>query len=188
MVRALTLIFVAGVVVIFWAFVPLERLFDAFQPMVVALSVIIAAIFVRLNRGMPTLEWKSLERQKRTELTARIVELSKEYVAIVAINGTALIALVTLVVAGKDHTMANLSVPIQKGVAAGVGALFSLCLARMAYVVWRDCDIMELQKYLIDNAAERDDKELEIKAAEQKLLNMKGAGLRKQVSTETSEL
>jgi hypothetical protein len=167
--------------------VPLARLFDAFQPMVVALSVIVAAVFVRLNRGMPTLEWKSLERDKRTILTAKIVELSKEYVAIVAITGIALIVLVTLIVLGKD-TVTELSAGIQKLISGGIGALFSLCLARMSYVVWRDCDIMELQKYLIDNVAEREHLELETKSADDKIAAMRSAGLMKQSRTDVTEL
>ena len=188
MARALTLIVVVAVAVLFWKVVPLARLFDAFQPMVVALSIIIAAIFVRLNRGMPSLEWKTLERGKRTELTTRIVELSKEYVTIVAINGVALILLVTLVVIGKDQAVADLSINSQRAISAIVGALFSLCLARMAYVVWRDCDIMELQKYLIDNVAEHDEREKETKSADAKISTMKSAGLIKQPNSEPSEL
>jgi hypothetical protein len=155
--------------------------------MVVALSVIVAAIFVRLNRGMPSLEWKSLEREKRTILTTKIVELSKEYVAIVAITGIALIALVTLVVIGKD-AISVLSATVQKLISAGVGTLFSLCLARMSYVVWRDCDIMELQKYLIDNVTERDERELETKSANAKIAAIKSAGLIKQSPSDISEL
>ncbi len=187
MVRALTLIVVVAVAALFWMAVPLERLFDAFQPMVVALSVIVAAVFVRLNRGMPSLEWKSLEREKRTILTAKIVDLSKEYVTIVAINGIALIALVTLVVVGKN-AICVLSENNQQLISAFVGGLFSLCIARMSYVVWRDCDIMELQKYLIDNVADQDAKELEIKSADAKVSDMKAAGLRKQPHPDTSEL
>ena len=58
MARWLTIIPVSGLAALFGWGVPLVRLFDAFQPMIVALSIMIAAIFVRLNRGMPTLEWK----------------------------------------------------------------------------------------------------------------------------------
>ncbi len=72
--------------------------------MIVILSVMIAAIFVRLNRGMPSLEWRSLEPEKRKILTTKIVELSDEYVWIVALNGIALVALVSLVVIGKVET------------------------------------------------------------------------------------
>lgn len=188
MVRALTLVVVLAVTALFWAFVPLERLYDAFQPMIVALSIIIAAIFVRLNRGMPTLEWKSLEKEARTRLTSRIVELSKEYVVIVSINSISIIALVTLVVVGKTYALCNISTVLQKLISASIGFLFSLCLARMAYVVWRDCDIMELQKYLIDSAAERDANDLETKSADAKLAEMKAAGLRKQPIPPVTEL
>jgi hypothetical protein len=186
-VRGLTLLVVVAVAALFWSVVPLGRLFDAFQPMVVALSVIVAAVFVRLNRGMPSLEWKTLEREKRTILTSKIVELSKEYVAIVAITGIALITLVTLVVIGKDAISCQ-SANVQKLISAGVGALFSLCLARMSYVVWRDCDIMELQKYLIDNVAERDERASETKSADSKITAMKSAGLIKQPKSDVSEL
>ena len=69
-----------------WA-VPLVRLFGAFQPLIVALSIMVAAVFVRLNRGMPTLEWKSLDPVKRKDLTASIVRVTTEYGWIIGING-----------------------------------------------------------------------------------------------------
>jgi hypothetical protein len=188
MIPLLTLGLVGAVAFLFWNVVPLARLFDAFQPMVVTLSVIVAAVFVRLNRGMPSLEWKSLDRTKRAELTAAIVALSREYVAIVAINGIALIGLVTLVVIGKDDAVTNWSPVVLKAVSATVGAVFALCLARMAYVVWRDCDIMELQKALIDNAAAHEEEALETKSAKGKIADMKAAGLRKPPSPSSTEL
>lgn len=187
MVRAFNFIIVLAVAALFWAVVPLSNLFDAFQPMVVALSVIVAAIFVRLNRGMPTLEWKSLERRKRTILTAKLVDLSKEYVSIVAITGVALIGLVTLIVIGKE-SIAQLSGNIQKSISAAVGLVFSLCLSRMAYVVWRDSDIMELQKYLIDTSADKEAKKFEIQSADHKLNEISKAGLMKQGYPPTKEL
>ena len=188
MVSALTLVFSVAVAVLFWIAVPLERLFDAFQPMVVALSVIVAAVFVRLNRGMPSLEWKTLERKRRTILTTKIVELSKEYVAIVTITGISLIILITLVVIGKDMIISLFSINTKKMISGIVGALFSLCIARMSYVVWRDCDIMVLQKYLIDNVAERDERDLETKSANTKVAEMKAAGLRTQPRPDPTEL
>lgn len=187
MMRILTFIVVILVAAIFWAVVPILRLFDAFQPMVVVFSVIIAAVFVRLNRGMPSLEWKSLEREKRKILTAKIVNLSKEYVAIVSINGISLIVLITIIVIGKD-AICNISPSFQKIISAGVGALFSLCVMRMSYIVWRDCDIMELQKYLIDNVSDGEHRELEIKSAYRKLEEMKSSGLKNQSRPDVSEL
>lgn len=183
----LTLLIIIAVAVLFWAAVPLNRLFDAFQPMVTALSVIIAAVFVRLNRGMPTLEWKSLEPERRTILTSKIVELSGEYVAIVIITGIALITLITLVVIGKDAT-SNLSTDVQKWLSGGIGTLFALCLVRMSYVVWRDYDIMKLQKHLIDNVADRDERVGEVQSADAKLAEMKSAGLRKHPAPPTVSL
>lgn len=194
MVRVLTTLSVAGVTALFWAVVPLARLFDAFQPMVVALSIIIAAVFVRLNRGMPTLEWKSLEPNNRKKLTKKIVDLSKEYVLIVAINGVALLSIVTLIVVGKDALVGNKDLPAilseqaQKVIAAGVGALFSLCFAKMAYVVWRDCDIMELQKYLIDHIAEHEEAEHQKDISEVKLSEMKASMLRNQPVSPSKDL
>ena len=60
MIRALN-IFVsfASAGLFSWA-IPLERLFGAFQPLMIALSIMVAALFIRLNRGMPTLEWLTL--------------------------------------------------------------------------------------------------------------------------------
>jgi hypothetical protein len=61
MAWVLTIVWVLGLATLFAWNVPLLRLFDAFQPMVVALSIMVAAVFVRLNRGRPALEWKSLD-------------------------------------------------------------------------------------------------------------------------------
>jgi hypothetical protein len=179
--------FTALIAFLFWSVVPLVRLFDAFQPMVVTLSVIVAAVFVRLNRGMPSLEWKSLEPKKRAKLTTKIVELSREYVVIVVLNGVALIGIVTLVVIGKE-VVECWSPTVMKAGAGIIGGTFALCLARMAYVVWRDCDIMKLQKELIDNAAAEEGQALETKAADQKISSIKAAGLRKQPSQKPTEL
>lgn len=45
-----------------------------------------AAVLVRLNRGMPTLDWKSLEPKGRKNLTAKIVKLQQEYLSILLFN------------------------------------------------------------------------------------------------------
>jgi hypothetical protein len=158
--------------------VPLTRLFEAFQPMIVVLSVLVAAVFVRLNRGMPSLEWKNLEPEKRLRLTAKIVALSRDYVWIVSINGLTLLLLVTLLVVGRDEVSRTLLPVGQKLVSALIGAFFFLCVARVGYVVWRDCDIMELQKELIDKAAGEEMHALENKSADEKIAAMKLAGLR----------
>lgn len=179
MARWLTIAAVLGFAGLFGWGVPLVRLFDAFQSMIVALSIMIAAIFVRLNRGMPTLEWKSLDLENRTKLTGKIVDLSREYGWIVAINTAALAGLVTLSVVGKADVQGRWPAWAQHMVASAIGGGAALCVARMAYVVWRDLDIVKLQKMLIDASAARDAGELETKAAKDKIADIRAAGLRK---------
>ena len=170
---AVTLI-VAGLFA--WA-VPLARLFGAFQPLIVALSIMVAAVFVRLNRGMPTLEWKSLDPDKRMDLTASIVVVTTEYGWIIGINAVALIGLVTLSVIGVD--IAGLWPDVaRRSVAGVVGGLVTLCAARMTYVVWRDIDIVRLQKRLIDGAASKESEERELALADEKVARIRGANVR----------
>ena len=157
--------------------VPLTRLFGAFQPLIVALSIMVAAVFVRLNRGMPTLEWKSLDPDKRKELTASIVSVTTEYGWIIGINAVALAGLVTLSVVGTTDA-ALWPEAVRRAVAGTVGGLVTLCAARMAYVVWRDIDIVRLQKRLIDGAATRESDERERAVADDKVSNIRAANLR----------
>jgi hypothetical protein len=56
--------------------------------------------------------------------------------------------------------------------------IIALCVARMAYIVWRDHDIVRLQKKLIDDSADR---EAAAKAQEEALSNVtaiRASGLR----------
>lgn len=157
--------------------VPLARLFDAFQPLIVALSIMVAAIFVRLNRGMPTLEWKSSDPEKRSNLTSSILAVTKEYGWIIGINAATLVGLVTLTVIGKAD-VAQWPIWCQRVTAGVVGGLVALCAARMAYVVWRDIDIVRLQKSLIDTAASRESADQQSKLAEGRVADIRSAGVR----------
>jgi hypothetical protein len=179
MARRLTIVSVIGLAAIFGWGIPLTRLFDAFQPMIVSLSIMIAAILVRLNRGMPTLEWKSLGLEKRTELTGRIVDLSREYGWIIAINGLALAGLVALTVVGKTEVQTAWPEFGRRLASAAIGGGAALCIARMAYVIWRDLDIVQLQKQLIDASAARDEAEVDAEASAAKIADIRAAGLRK---------
>lgn len=177
MARALTIVATIVAAGLFAWTVPLVRLFDAFQPLIVALSIMIAAVFVRLNRGMPTLEWKSLDPDKRKELTASIVDVTIEYGWIIGINAIVLAGLVTLSVIGKGD--AALWPEWGARIASGaVGGLVSLCAARIAYVVWRDIDIVRLQKRLIDGTAARESSEQQEKLADDKVANIRAANVR----------
>lgn len=158
-----------------WA-IPLVRLFDAFEPLIVALSIMVAAVFVRLNRGMPTLEWKSLDPNKRADLTSSIVRVTAEYGWIIGINAIALTVLVSLSVVGKSD--AGLWPEwLRRATSGAVGTLVSLCAARMAYVVWRDIDIVRLQKSLIDEAASREANDRERALADEKVSSIRSANI-----------
>lgn len=161
-----------------WA-VPVLRLFDAFQPMMTALSIMVAAVFVRLNRGMPTLEWKSADPDERRQLTSRIVALTREYGWIIATNATVLLGLVTLTVVGKAEIAAHWPAWAQRLASGAVGGSGALCVARMAYVVWRDVDVVVLQKRLIDGTASRDAIDVQSGLADDKVTTIRASGLRK---------
>lgn len=182
MVRRATIGGVLATAALFGWGVPLSRLFEAFQPMIVALSIMLAAILVRLNRGMPTLDWKSLEPQERSRLTSAIVDLTREYAFIVGIKAVLITALVSLAPFKTDA--ASWSIWTSRGVSAVVGAMVALSVSRMAYVVWRDYDIVKLQKVLIDASGVREKLEAETKASGQKVADIRSAGLRKVGSAE----
>lgn len=144
------------------------------QPIIVAVSIMAAALLIRLNRGMPTLDWKSLDATDRKTLTAKIVELSREYMTVLALQALTLGALLA-VAASKD---AVLPLAWERAVCGGVGALIGLCIARMAYIVWRDYDIIRLQKKLIDDAADKEARDAASKEALSNVAAIRASGLR----------
>jgi hypothetical protein len=179
MLMLLTIGAVLACAVVFGQWVPLVRLYGAFQPLTVALSIVVAAIFVRLGRGMPTLDWKSMDLGSRTRLTSAIVALTREYAIITAINVALLAIIVVLTVLGKDEVQATWPPTIQREVSFLVGGSICLCVCRMAYVVWRDLDIVRLQKHLIDASASREAADNEVRTAANKIADIRAAGLRK---------
>ncbi|MEI6558129.1 MAG: hypothetical protein WCO00_06950 [Rhodospirillaceae bacterium] len=177
MVRVITIVVTFATAGLFAWTVPLVRLFDAFAPMITGLSIMVAAVFVRLNRGMPTLEWKSLDPEKRKDLTAAIVRVTTEYGWIIGIIAFVLAGLVTFSVIGKADA-ALWPDWIRRVASSAIGGLVSLCAARMAYVVWRDIDIVRLQKRLIDGLALRESNEQQGKLADDKVASIRTANVR----------
>lgn len=176
-----TLVMITAGEVLFWFGVDGGRLFAILQPIGVNLSIMIAAVFVRLNRGMPTLDWKTLDPSDRLRLTASIVEVTKDYAGIVAVTAVTLLGLVTLTGFGQDDFGA-LSAVVQKAISAAFGGAFALCLASMAYVIWRDVDIVQLQQRVVDEAANREKVVAQIDRMEKTVSGIRGANLR-QVAT-----
>ncbi|NEV79143.1 hypothetical protein DYI24_19095 [Rhodopseudomonas sp. BR0C11] len=131
----------------------LALLKDVTQPLIVAISIMCAALLVRLNRGMPTLDWQSLEPAERKVLTYRVLELSREYMSVLALQFLTLFVLLALSLIKEKTFTGWANGPTV--VLAFVGSLLGLCLSRMGYIVWRDTDIVRLQKKLIDESADR---------------------------------
>jgi len=183
MAQNLSLVLMLALAGVFGWGVPLLRLFDTFQPLTTALAIIVAAVFVRLNRGMPTLEWKSVDIQERKRLTSAIVDVAQEYAWIVAIDGVLLATLVILTTVGKPSVTAWPDWA-QRLCSAALGGGIGLSIARMMYVVWRDLDIVKLQKRLIDISGVREALVVEQKAASEKVANIRSAAIRRGGVTE----
>ncbi|PBB77884.1 hypothetical protein CK218_27665 [Mesorhizobium sp. WSM3879] len=154
--------------------IPLGSLFVAFQPATVALSIMAAAVLVRLNRGMPTLDWKTLEPAGRKRLTSKIVDLQKDYLSLLAINALLVAILIALVIETLPAT-ANWEHWLQRSISGVLSGGMVLVVVRMGHVVWRDYDIVRLQKVLIDAAADKEALESAGREAQKSVADMRQA-------------
>lgn len=178
MARLATILLPLAVGLAFGLWVPLINTMRGVEHFMVAVTIMTAAVFVRLNRGMPTLDWKTLEITERKRVTSAIQALTLEYVFIVGINAAVLVMAVVCSVYDDKYWLAF--PPIIAGLlSAAWGFFLALACARMAYVVWRDYDVVKLQKTLIDAAGDREEVEKQAKRASETLAEMKSAGLRK---------
>lgn len=181
MVRVLTIGAMLAGAAVFWLWLPLDQFLKVVQPMIVALSIMAAGLLVRLNRGMPALDWKSLNVVDRKVLTQKIVELTREYMVVLLVQATTLTALLVLAVKNSQ-----LPTAWQQPMLAIAGGLLALSVARMAYIVWRDHDIVRLQKKLIDDAADRETLENAQKEALSNVTAIRASGLRPTAKPEAS--
>jgi hypothetical protein len=183
MLRLLTIAALFAGAAVFGLWLTLDQFAKILQPLIVALSILSAALLVRLNRGMPTLDWKSLDVSDRKMLTQKIVELTREYMLVLSVHGVAMISL--LVIAVKDAK--TFSGYAQQGTMAVAGGLVALCGARMAYIVWRDFDIVRLQQKLIDDSADKEAIEKASQEALSKVTSIRTSGLRPGPKPEVSD-
>jgi hypothetical protein len=184
MIRVATIVsFVVGAS-FFWRCVTLADLSSILQPLIVAISIMAAALLVRLNRGMPTLDWKSLDVSDRKTLTGKIVRLSREYMVVLSIQALTLLLLliVQLENAGLQSALVgdgDMQSPlVQRVILALTGGFLALSIFRMAYIVWRDYDIVRLQKKLIDDSADKEAVDKASAEALSKVAAIREAGVR----------
>jgi len=152
------------------------RLFPIFQPVSVILSIMAAAIFVRLNRGMPTIDWKALTVDGRQRITGRMVSIARDYIVGLGFSFFSLAFLVCLVGVGVEQA-ATLPHWLQVTLVSGFVLSLTNAVVWMGYVIWRDYDIMLLQKEVIEEAAKREQREKEKEAANEKTATMKASSV-----------
>ena len=71
----------------FWRWIAIAQLPITLSQTTSALSIFIAAVLVRLARGMPTLDWKTVPVEKRKALTGQLVDVSREYAGLLRSEG-----------------------------------------------------------------------------------------------------
>lgn len=145
----------------FWQWVDFSQMTVTLAQTTSALSIFIAAVLVRLARGMPTLDWKSIPIASRKNLTGHLVDVSREYAGLLVLLMLLLVSAV--LVGGADSILLSAPEKVQRATSALIGFLVMLSVLRFSYVVWRDLDIVSLQKKVIDGMT---DQELATKNAE----------------------
>lgn len=112
-------------------------------------------------------------------MTSAVVALTREYAAIVALGYLVLLTLIAASVMSRHDDWKTLSDNQNKGLSGLLGAGVGALIARMGYVIWRDYDIVRLQKYVIDAAAKQEQDASAGKLADVKLNAIREAGLKR---------
>jgi len=154
-----------------------DRIFAVLQPITVCLSIMAAAVFVRLNRGMPSLDWKTIPPVDRKNLTKEIENLSLEYVGVLIVASVSIVLLLLIAGVGAED-WPSLNSWLSRIVSGAFTFSLLWTIWRMAYVVWRDYDIVKLQKRLIDDEADRQIHAEEVAESDKKIERIKEAQLR----------
>lgn len=136
-------------------------------------AIIAAAVLVRLNRGVPSLDWKSVDVDPVKNLLDRLEEVAKVYIVVVATTLISILMIISVLYLDQlEFKYKSLAINITS---SAFGALLGLLISRMTYVVWLDYDIVRLQRAVILSAAESDEAKKQAKIAEEKLKSITGA-------------
>lgn len=158
--------------------VPLDGWPGSAKSIITVLAIFAAAILVRLNRGIPTIDWSKVDSEKRKNLVEQIRDLSISYGITLGCISFVLLAFliseraeIPLWAGFQFEDIPAYLRQIGSGLA---GASVGFIGARMAYVVWKDIDIVDLQAEVVVIAAKAETKA----AREQKAKDVKEAGVR----------
>lgn len=175
MMRLLNLVLPVLVAYCFWRWVGFAHLGLTLSQLTSGLSIFIAAVLVRLARGMPTLDWKSIPIEKRRGLTSDLVDVSREYAGLLVL--LMLLLVVVVVTGGLTSWLDTAGSAWARAASATNGFLITLSVLRFGYVVWRDLDIVTLQKVVIDEMADQEQEQRKLSLAQEKLTKMRQASL-----------
>lgn len=167
--RLVTILAVVIAAVAAGGLLPVKNLQIGAQPLIVFLSIMAAAVLVRLNRGMPSIDWRVVPPQDRKKLTQELFEISKEYAAVLAAQFATLLLLLGLTIAGPSRTWPDAVSTAAAFLVGLIAGFVAFSVVRMGYVVWRDIDIVGLQKTILDKAADEDAVAEQVKIAREKV-------------------
>lgn len=140
-----------------FALLPLESWQGSAKSLTTVLSICAAAVLVRLNRGLPAIDWSKVDAEMRGELVLKMRDLSVGYGITLAQIGVVLVGLLLAerakfpIALGFDFY--DVPVAVRQAGSALAGACITFIFARVAYVVWRDIDIVEFQSEVVTAAA-----------------------------------
>jgi hypothetical protein len=155
--RLITIAFVGVSATFSFWLVPVSEWAATAKSILTVLAIFAAAILVRLNRGMPTIDWSKVDPDDRSALVTDIKKLAREYGVTLIFIGVALTAFLFLDRINGVTPLSRrvLAAPeyVAQIISAMSGAISSFVLVRIAYIVWRDIDIVDLQAGVISQAA-----------------------------------
>lgn len=131
------------------------------------LSIFAAAVLVRLNRGLPTVDWKSVDPGDLGRLLDRLEDVAREYVIVFCQILFALFFVFISKFVPQETVFSTLIVP--RWISGIVGSLLGLCVSRIVHLVWLDVSIIRLQRRVIVSAAEENDRQKQAEIANEKL-------------------
>lgn len=136
-------------------------------------AIFAAAVLVRLNRGLPSVEWKLVEDEALDNLLNAVEKIAKDYVWVLSIVMTGIIMTVILFVVGDGFVYRE--VKVSNSISSVTGAIFGLSISRMAHLVWLDIDIVRLQRKVVESSARQKQIENQTETASKKIDQMREA-------------
>lgn len=115
-------------------------------------AIFAAAVLVRLNRGIPSVEWKLVEDDALKRLMDRMEEVAHDYVTVLLVIFGGMVSAIAILIVGDNFDLGRVEITqILSGICGG---FFGLSISRMAHLVWLDVSIFKLQRTVIESSAQ----------------------------------